>query len=243
MRSWQSVRQTVARSERPHRCHGARLPRQAGTRNGCRTDRPHGCRLLPVRLMAECPAHGAPCPQVSAPVRRSPRQAGTPQGARHGTQGHATGAPCPNPSGKPERHGTHGTGHRNAAADRGGREPVRQAGTPRRTLAALFPAIVSEPVRRTASRPAAWRTVAACPSGSWQAVRRRDRNGAPCPQLSADVRRCPQMSASASYYTYRTVPYRTVSIQRTVYRTVPVPYAVTVTVTGFNCDCFVRCAG
>ena len=122
-----------------------------------------------------------------------------------------------------ERHGTHGRGHRDAAADRGGREPVRHTGTPRRTLAALFPAIVPEPVRRTVSGeivtahrvrscPHLSAPVRSCPHLS--AVVRS------CPHLSAPVRSCPQLSASASYYTYRTVtvPYRFYSKKNIPYR-------------------------
>ena len=93
--SWQTVRQTVARSERPHRCHGARLPdrlpRQAGTPQGerqrarerggrserARTRPAHGnataggCRCAHGRPSGEI-GHGAPCPQLSADVRRCP---------------------------------------------------------------------------------------------------------------------------------------------------------------------------
>ena len=171
-----------------------------GTENGTR----YGCRLLPVRLMADCPAHGgAESRNATGRTAEGAGQAGrrtvapmcpadgngTAGGCRcaHGIPSGrvsgeiATGAPCPNPSGgmahgcrlsvrlmadcparspraarqtvaaARERHRANGAGHRNAAADRDGREPVRRTGTPRRTVAALFPAIVSEPVRRTVS--------------------------------------------------------------------------------------------
>ena len=196
-------------------------------------------RLLPVRQSVRRDRHGAhgkghrasrtgngcACHlSAEGAAARSPRQAGTPRDARHGAQ---------------ERGGRSGRARTCPASRNATAHPCRPvSGDCVRTCPAH-----GKPsggmahgcrlsVRLMASRPAARserRTVSAV-------VRR-------CPQMSAVVRTCPQMSASASYYTYRTVPYRTVSIQRTVYRTVPVPYAVTVTVTGFNCDCFVRCAG
>ena len=60
--------------------------------------------------------------------------------------------------GKPERHGTHGTGHRRRG----------EIGTD---------ASPSGERERKGGR---------LPLRSWQTVRRRDRNGAPCPHLSAD---------------------------------------------------------
>ena len=139
--SWQTVRQTVARSERPHRCHGARLP------------------------------------------DRLPRQAGTPQGARHGAQAArrqiGTGA---NPSG---RSGRNGKRWRGRSAYRPAHR-VRRDRHGERLPPVARPAIVPEPVRLMANRHPSgrrWRqignaTASRHPSGAV------DRNGAPCPNLS-----------------------------------------------------------
>ena len=91
-------------------------------------------------------------------VRRTvARKAGTPQGARQRAQGKPDGARL--------------------------RRCVRQTGTARRAVAVALMAYRpaecparSPRAHRVRTRPAAWRTVAACPSGSWQTVR-QDRHG------------------------------------------------------------------
>ena len=101
--------------------------RQIGTANRCRmwrtadgngqrqttaaSDRQR--RAVAVALMAECPnlSPSGGCPARSAQAARQDRH------------------------GKPERHRAHGAGQGDAAADRHGREPVRQTGTQGRAVA------------------------------------------------------------------------------------------------------------
>ena len=103
--------------------------------------------------------------------------------ARLSGTGHGRGRPCaPVRQAVRRDRGRQGTGTPQAARrDRDGREPVRQTETPRRAVAALFPAIV----RRT------------CPARSRQTIRTADR---PARTVAADRERLPQ--------TVRTCPAR-----------------------------------